>query len=59
MHFHFQIRVKDDEKSGLRIGSAHNGGGPADIINSYKQCPNFSSFEFFCHKTLVYIYLRA
>ncbi len=32
--------IKDDVKSVLRIGSAHNKGG-------YEQCPDFASFELF------------
>ncbi len=46
--------IKDAVKSVLRIGSAHNKGGPADI--NFAQISHFSN-ELFCHKTLVYEFL--
>jgi hypothetical protein len=40
----------DAVKSVLRISSAHNKEGPADI-KYYKHCPNFASFELFWVET--------
>ena len=39
--------LKNAVKSALRIGSAHNKGGPG-----YKYCPNLASFELFLNLKL-------
>ena len=49
--FKFKVEVK----SVLRIGSAHNKGGPSDL--NIVEIPHFS--DFFWIETLVYIHLPA
>ena len=55
MKISFHKHFKDAVKSVLRINSAHNKGGPADRADI-----NIAQIsQLFCHKTLVYIHLRA
>jgi hypothetical protein len=52
---HFTLNCKDAVKSVLRIGSAHNKGGPTDV--NIAQILHL--LNFFWIETLVYIHLRA